>query len=156
MELEKYLSDEVICLDLGVDSKNSALLKLVELLCKARGLEHRERILVTVFEREEEKSTGIGYGVAIPHARTDSVGQIFLALGRHKEGIDWGAMDGKPTQFIFLVVGPAKASEDYLRVLADISRLIKRVDVRTSLLEAATAAEVLAIIRDTKPRENRS
>ncbi len=155
MELEKYLSDEVICLDLGVAKKDAAIRKLVDLLCDARGLGHRETILDTVFVREKEKSTGIGYGVAIPHARTDIVGQIFLAMGRHKEGMDWGAMDGKPTQFIFLVVGPAKASEDYLRVLADISRLIKRADVRASLLEATTSAKVLAIIRDTKPRENR-
>lgn len=155
MELEKYLSSEVVRCDLASGVKDDALKELVTVLCQVNKLPEPGSILQTIFVREEDRSTGMGNGVAIPHARTHLAKSIYLALGRSKLGIEWGSVDGKPAHFIFMVVGPEKASEEYLRVLADISRLMSRATVRRALLEAGNAAEVLKIINQTKVRESR-
>ena len=153
MELEKYLSGDLFRLDIVSDKKEDVIQELVRSLCVAKCLQPVDVILDSVFVREEDRSTGIGNDVAIPHARTDLVKTIFLALGRSKTGVPWRSTDAKPVHFIFLVVGPKKASEDYLQVLADISRLMSRASVRSALLEAPSAAEVLRIIGQTKPRK---
>ena len=155
MELEKYLSSDVVQCDLAGRVKDDAIKELVTVLCQVNKLPEPGSILQTIFVREEDRSTGMGNGVAIPHARTSLANSIFLALGRSKQGIEWGSVDGKPAHFIFLVVGPEKASGEYLRLLADISRLMSRVTVRRALLEAGNAAEVLKIINQTKVRESR-
>ena len=156
MELEKYLNVDVIALESKFVKKGDAIKGLVGLLCAVNHLGSVEEISKTVFIREAEHSTGIGNGVAIPHARTNLVKNIFLAFGRSREGIKWGSMDGKPVYFIFLVVGPKKASEEeYLHVLADIARLMTRASVRSALLEVPSAAEVLRIIAQSKVRERK-
>ena len=155
MELEKYLSNDVIQWDLASGGKEAAIHELVTILCQVHHLPEPETILKTIFAREVERSTAMSHGVAIPHARTDLVKNIFVALGRSKTGIEWGSMDGKVTHFIFLVVGPAKASEEYLRLLADISRLMSRVLVSSALLESNSVTEAQKIIAQTKTRENR-
>ena len=152
MELEKYLNQDVIRLDITAGKKEKVVGELVRCLCGANRLGPADEILKTIFVREEDRSTGIGNGVAIPHAQTDLVKTIFLALGRSKTGVPWGSTDGKPVHFIFLVVGPKKASDEYLQVLANISRLMSRASVRSALLEAPSATEVLQIIGQIKPR----
>ncbi len=155
MELERYLREDVIVLDVKSKKKNDAIREMVELLCAADRLNDADSVLKTVYVREADRSTGIGNGVAIPHARTNLVKDIFLAVGRSKTGIEWGSMDGKPVYFIFLVVGPEKSSEAYLQVLADISRLMSRASVRSTLLEAKSAAEVLKLVVESKARQGK-
>jgi mannitol/fructose-specific phosphotransferase system IIA component (Ntr-type) len=154
MELEKYLSVDVMELEITADKKEDVIDRMVRLLCADKDPDWVDAILRTIFIREEDRSTAIGNGVAIPHARSDLAKTIFLALGRSRVGVPWGSEDGKPVHFIFLVVGPQKASQDYLRVLADISRLMTRSSVRNALLEARNATEVLQIIRASKARRS--
>ena len=155
MELEKYLSPDLLCLNIKEANKDRVIADMVRLLCGVHRMDSAQEILKTVFAREQDRSTGIGNGVAIPHARTDLVKNIFLSFGRSRTGVEWGSMDGKPAHFIFLVVGPAKASEEYLRVLADISRLMTRASVRNALLELPSPADVLRIMSETKSRKKR-
>ncbi len=155
MELEKYINPEVIRLDVTGRTKDDVIREMTAVLCQAHGLADYQMILDTIHKREQDRSTGMGNGVAIPHARTDMVKNILVSLGRCREGIDWSAPDFRPVQFVFLVVGPQKASEDYLHVLADISRLMSRALVRKGLLEAQTPAAVLKIIGENRVRESR-
>ena len=155
MELEKYLCSEVIALDLASGVKEDAIREISDLLVDVHGLSEPAKILKTLYLREADRSTGIGNGVAIPHARTDLVGKIFLAFARSKKGIEWGSVDGRPVHFIFLVVGPKKASQEYLQLLADISRLMSRAGARQAIFEAASADRVLTIVGETRVRKNR-
>jgi mannitol/fructose-specific phosphotransferase system IIA component (Ntr-type) len=156
MELAKYLSSELVRLNLISSVKDDVIRELSEVLCKAHGLSEPRSILDTLYLREQDRSTGIGNGVAIPHARTNLTTSIHLAMGRSKPGVEWGSMDGKPVHFVFLVVGPKNASTEYLHVLADISRLMSRAAMRNTLLETVSSEAVLKIISEGRSRETRT
>ncbi len=156
MTLEKYLSAEVMRLALASKDRDGAIRELIGVLTPAHGLCAPDHIYNTVLAREAERSTAMGRGVAIPHARLAGVDGISLALGRSAEGIAWGAPDGRSVNFIFMIVGPAKASQEYLRLLADISRLMMRAAVRKALLVAQDGAAALKIIAETKVRARRT
>ncbi len=155
MELEKYLNPDVMYFDIA-GGKADVLRRMVARLCAARKIAKPEEILECILQREEEKSTGMSKGVAIPHARTDAAEVIHLALGLSRQGIEWESADGKPAHFVFLVVGPKGVTEDYLKLVAEISRMVARAAARQALRDARTPAQVLRIMRDLKARENRT
>ncbi len=155
MELEKYLNPDVMYFDIA-GSKADVLRDMVARLCAAHRIAKPAEILECILQREEEKSTGMSKGVAIPHARTDAAAAIHLAFGLSRQGIDWESADGKPAHFVFLVVGPKRATDDYLKLLAEISRLVKRAEARQSLWEAENPGEVLRVIGALRARENRT
>ena len=95
-------------------------------------------------KRESLVSTGVGAGVAIPHVKSASVNDFFIAVGICRDGVDWDALDGEPVQLIFLIGGP-EDHETYLRILAKLSLLIKNPKIRESILHADTAEAVCAI-----------
>ena len=104
-------------------------------------------------EREELHSTGIGDGVALPHARNALVGLVdhpIIVFGRHPQGIPYGAIDGMPARLFFLLVAPTVTQ--HLAVLARVSRLLRDPKIRQGLLAASSAENVLAIIRDAESR----
>lgn len=97
-------------------------------------------------EREQLGSTAIDDGVAIPHAKLDTIDRLVACLGRSRKGIDFGALDGKPTHFFFVLLAPENASGDHLKALARICRLFKDADFRSRVMAAKTADEMLEII----------
>jgi len=108
----------------------------------------RKTLLHALLERERLHSTGIGDGVALPHARNALVGLIdhpVLVFGRHPTGIDYSAIDGIPARLFFLIVAPTVT--DHLAILARLSRLLRQPHLREKLLAAATPEEVVALLR---------
>lgn len=132
----------------SVTEKEEVLRIMTEKLCASIGLPDCKNILDSVYTRENERSTGIERGLAVPHCRTSAVNRIFIALAILKEGIDWGSFDGKPTHFIFLVVGPSDKPEEYLKLLSQISRLMKSDTIRDRLFNAKTAEEVISLLKE--------
>ena len=134
--------------DLDTRSKSAAL----ELL--ARGVAERhpgieaERLLRVLLEREAQASTALGNGLAIPHARIPGLEAMVVAFARSRAGIEWDAPDGRPAHLILLLAGPVEQPGTYLKTLAGASRLLRDDAVRTRLLGAVDAAELLAILRD--------
>lgn len=128
--------------------KEEVLRIMTQKLCASIGLSDCRDILDSVYKRENERSTGIERGLAVPHCRTAEVKRIYIALAILKEGIDWGSFDGKPTHFIFLVVGPSDKPEEYLKLLSQISRLMKSDTIRERLYDAKTAQEVIALLKE--------
>lgn len=106
------------------------------------GLAKKQEVLDGLLAREKSISTGIGFGIAIPHASTPAIGQVALAAGLSKEGIQFDALDGKPVHIVVLFLVPAPEHQEHLKTLAAISRLLNQKGFRKELEKAKTAAEI--------------
>lgn len=98
-------------------------------------------------EREEIMSTGIGFGIAIPHAKIGAIREMAFAIGISRPGIDFDSMDGEPVHLVILVAAGEKQHKEYLRLLSNIMAIIKRENVKESIINAATSEEVLEILK---------
>jgi PTS system nitrogen regulatory IIA component len=118
-----------------------------KLLERHRNLD-REEILRLLLERERLGSTGIGGGIALPHAKTPQVGKPILVFGRSTTGIAYDALDGKPVYLFFLLISDANSIDVYLTLLARLSRLVKDRALRTRLLESEDSGAMYACIEE--------
>ena len=152
--LSELLSPATIHLNLKSADRNAVLSELVARIPDiADQPAAQSTLLRALHEREELHSTGIGDGVALPHARNALVGLVdhpIIVFGRHPQGIPYGAIDGMPARLFFLLVAPTVTQ--HLAVLARISRLLRDPKIRQGLLAASSAENVLAIIRDAESR----
>lgn len=112
-------------------------------------------VLAQLLEREAQGSTGLGNGVAIPHVReTTGVSENMMALGIAREGIAFDAIDGRPVQIVFLILGPSGADPDeHLQVLRGVSRLARNLDFRRFALSAGSAQELVELLREMTEAE---
>jgi len=148
MRISDYLKEEMICLNLKATGKEEAIKELGSLIRKAKEITNYEKFLKDVLEREKLNTTGIGEGVALPHARTDAVTGFVIAFGRSENGIDFEALDRKKAKLLLLMGTPRKAGlDEYLVLLAHLTRLLKRESFRKSLLKAENPAEVIDIFK---------
>jgi fructose-specific phosphotransferase system IIA component len=146
MKLSKFCEENLVVFDMKAGDKNAAIEELVELAATSTMVKSHDRLLDDVKEREELVTTGVGYGVAFPHAKTRSVKGIVIAFGRHKEGIDFDAMDHQPVHLFFLIAAPEDAIGAHLNVMARLSYLMKSAENRQILLEATSPGDVLSLI----------
>jgi mannitol/fructose-specific phosphotransferase system IIA component (Ntr-type) len=146
--LGELIKPAMIRLDLAGLDRDAVLEELVDLIPGIReDAPARETLLKALHEREQLHSTGIGDGVALPHARNALVGLVdkpVIVFGRHSMGIPYGAIDGKPAQLFFLLVAPSVTQ--HLAVLARISRVLRDPRLRQKLLSAPTASAALKAI----------
>ncbi|MSU57403.1 MAG: PTS sugar transporter subunit IIA [Pedosphaera sp.] len=110
--------------------------------------EYREAVTAVVKKRETSMSTGIGFGIGIPHASTDLIAEVVGALGRSKSGISFDALDNQPVKIVMLFLVPQGQFQKHLHTLAHIAKLLHKADFRSSLEQAPDAAAMLKIIRD--------
>ncbi len=152
LALSKLISPENIRLNLASQTSSAVLEELVNQIPEiAKQPEARITLLNALHEREQLHSTGIGDGVALPHARNALVGLVdrpVIVFGRHPAGIDYGAVDGVPARLFFLIVAPTVTQ--HLAVLARISRLVRDPLVRQKLLSAQKPHDVMVLIRDAE------
>jgi fructose-specific phosphotransferase system IIA component len=147
MRLTELVNEQAITTRLRARNKRDAIAELVELLERAHGLESHGEVLDRVFRREAMMSTGIGNGVAIPHGKARLVDRLVAACGVSPEGIEFESVDGEPATLFILLVAPETGGAMHVKVLANISRLLKEESVRRSLREAAGPGEFLAALR---------
>ncbi len=126
-------------------SRDEALRLLVDLLEREGKLQDKEGYFRALLEREKVVSTGIGMGVALPHARMPGYEDFFIAVGIQKQGIDWKALDGNPVRLIFMIGGPDNKQTEYLHLLSQLTMAIKDEERRKKLLKAKTKEEVIAL-----------
>ena len=112
----------------------------------------RARLVQALEDRERLNSTALGEGVAIPHGKLPGLRRVVAAFGRSPGGVDFQSLDGKPTHLFFLLVAPEDSAGAHLKALARISRLLKDEAFRRRLIEAGTANELYAIIREEDDR----
>ena len=150
IKLSKILTEQSINLELKGSDKKKIIAELVKLIAKSKKLRNKKAFYKAVMEREKLGSTGIGNGVAIPHAKSAWVKGFALAFARDNEGIDFGALDGEKTYLFFAFASPKNEVETHLKILAEISRLVKDKFVVERLRRARDKKEVLRIISTTK------
>jgi PTS system nitrogen regulatory IIA component len=152
--LSELLSIPTIKLDLAGRDRDSVLQELVGLIPRIEeNYEMRNTLLRALHDREQLHSTGIGDGVALPHARNALVGLVdksIIVFGRHAKGIPYGAIDGKPAQLFFLLIAPTVTQ--HLAILARISRVLRDVKLRQGLLNVDKPEKALALIRDSETK----
>jgi len=144
VSIADYLSKNQI-LFLEVKERKEALIALVDLLDRAGKLREKEQFFSSILQREKIVSTGIGLGVAIPHAKLEGYEDFFIAIGIQKEGmgLEWNALDGVPVRLIFMIGGPDNRQTDYLQILSSLTTAIKDGVRRKNLLASKTPDQVL-------------
>ncbi len=138
MNIRKAICKEAIALALKGREKNAIIEEMVDMLVRAGKVTDRKTALKTVLERERKMSTGMHNGIAIPHGKTDTVECLTAAIGLIPEGVDFDAMDHKPSRIFILTISPANRAGPHIQFLAEISRLLNRADIREALLAATT------------------
>lgn len=146
MKLTDHLPRKLIQVPLEASDKTEAITRLVDLLVEEEITDQRNPVLQAVLDREAQRTTGIGRGFAIPHAKSDAVRDLVIALGRPAQPIDFEAVDGQPVRLIALLVSPTHAISIHIQALATLSRLVTNEKVLNGLLEAKDADEVYRII----------
>ncbi len=144
--ISELLQENFIDLDLDVVSKNEAIAKLSNLLCSSGKVSDHTDFVKAVMEREKLGSTAIGAGIAIPHARANTVNEVSIAFARSGRGIDFNSVDGDPVHLIFLLAAPIESGSLYLKLLARISRLLRYQDLIEDLKKATSKEEIVKII----------
>lgn len=147
MKLSDLFNAESILLDVDVAGKEELLEHILGDLDSKSLIKDRDHALRDVIERERVMSTGIGNGVAIPHAYTDGVEELVCGFLRTRSGVDFAALDGGPVDLFFVILGPKASRRNHIKVLAKISRLLNHVDFRENLRSANSVDEVLDIFK---------
>jgi fructose-specific phosphotransferase system IIA component len=134
-------------LDVEPGGKEALLEQILRDLDNKQMIKDCDHALRDVIEREKVMSTGIGNGVAIPHAYTDGVERLVAGFFRTRGGVDFAALDGKEVDLFFLILGPKASRRNHIKVLAKISRLLNHEDFRESLRRAESVDDVLKVFK---------
>ena len=150
MELGDILTRDQILTDLQATDRWQAIDELISNLVTTGKIkpEHREAISAVVKKRESSMSTGIGFGIGIPHASTDLITEVVGALGRSTKGVNFDALDNQPVNLVMLFLVPQGQFQKHLHTLANIAKLLHRADFRQALEEAPNADAMLKIIQE--------
>lgn len=150
MDLGDIVSKEQIITDLRAANRWEAIDELVNNLVATGKIkaEHHDAIVAVVKKRESSMSTGIGFGIGIPHASTDLISEVVGALGRSKQGVNFDALDNQPVNLVVLFLVPQGQFQKHLHTLANIAKLLHKADFRQALEQAPDAESMLQIIRE--------
>ncbi|MUV36433.1 Protein-N(pi)-phosphohistidine--D-fructose phosphotransferase [Lentibacillus sp. JNUCC-1] len=146
MKITELLSRDLIQLNLTSTYKEDTIDQLIHVLDRAGKLSDTHEFKKQILNRESQSTTGIGDGIAIPHAKTKAVKEPAIAFGRSIEGIEYEALDGQPSHLFFMIAAPEGANDTHLQALARLSGMLMKPEVRKAFMEASTEDEVLAII----------
>jgi len=145
MKILDILDKQMIIPQLASTSKEGVLRELIRVIAHVEKQVDENRLMEILLERESLGSTGIGEGVAIPHGKSKDVKRLLASFGRSLAGMDFQAMDGKPTHLFFLLVAPENSAGTHLKALARISRLMKDNVFRKRLMEVSSGEEIYSL-----------
>ncbi|NLD95031.1 MAG: PTS sugar transporter subunit IIA [Fibrobacter sp.] len=146
MRVQDILQKNSILIELASTDKQEVLTQMARYMVSLHGISNGDSIAQKILERESDMSTGIGYGIAIPHGRISGIDKLYMIAGRSDKGIDFNAIDEEPVHLIFMMISPANTSTDHTNILSSLSRIMSYEDVRTKLLAADSADSFLDII----------
>jgi mannitol/fructose-specific phosphotransferase system IIA component (Ntr-type) len=151
MDLVDILSKDQIVTELRAANRWEAIDELIGNLVDTGKIkpEHRDAVSAVVRKRENSMSTGIGFGIGIPHASTDLIQEVVGALGRSQTGVNFEALDNQPVKLVMLFLVPQGQFQKHLHTLANIAKLLHKADFRKALEQAPDAETMLAIIKES-------
>ena len=151
MNLADILHENQILTDLRAATRWEAIDELIDDLVAAGKIktEHRDAIAAVVKKRESSMSTGIGFGIGIPHASTDLISEVVGVLGRSKRGVNFDALDNQPVTLVVLFLVQQGQFQKHLHTLANIAKLLHKRELRQALEEAPDAPTMYRVIRET-------
>jgi PTS system nitrogen regulatory IIA component len=149
--LSELLTPDRVVMPLASRDKKSVIAELTRHLTERSGGDFAE-VLGAVEEREAVLSTGIGFGVAIPHARSPHVRELSLVCGVSRAPVPFDSIDGEPVRLFFLIVGPEASAGQHVKVLSRIARLVRRDNLREQLCEAKTPTEFYTLLLEAEAR----
>lgn len=147
MLLSDFLQSDLVSMDLASEGKMEVLTELGDLLSRSSAGLDSKAVTRAFVERERLATTGVGDGIAIPHAKIEGLKENKIAIGISRTGIDFDAIDDKAVKIFVALGAPLNSSGEHLRLLAQISRLLKDPEIRNRLVEAQNAEELISIIR---------
>ena len=149
MDLADILTQDQIITDLQAANRWEAIDELINNLVTTGKIQaqHRDAIAAVVKKRETSMSTGIGFGIGIPHASTDLINEVVGALGRSRKGVNFDALDNQPVNLVMLFLVPQGQFQKHLHTLANIAKLLHKAEFRQALEQAPDADAMLKIIR---------
>lgn len=147
MKISQYLKGDLCIMQMQAKTKEEAIKEIARKLAQEGKVKDIDKFIRDILERESLGSTGIGHGIAVPHARTDTVSDFVIGFGRSIEGIDFKAIDGDKVNLVFLMGASPKELNLYLRLLAELSKFLMKSSFRRELSEAKSGDDVIAVIK---------
>lgn len=148
MALVDLVEESVVKVPLSSTEKFGVLEELVDVLADAGKIEDRDAILDALIQRENQGSTGLEQGIAVPHAKTEAVDSITISIGISPEGVDFEALDGKPSHVFFCMLAPPSQPGKHVEILSEIARLTKSPSVLKLLSTAGSVRDVLDVFAE--------
>lgn len=148
MLLTKFIPDGCIACDLGATNKAEALRELVLLLFRSKRLKGMSAALEQIMAREAVQSTGIGHGIALPHARVSGLDDLYCAVGRASKGLDFQSVDKEPVHLVFLICYPPAKQTTYLNFVATVAKFLRDDAPLEAILKAESAEDLFSILED--------
>jgi len=146
MKLSNLIEEDLMSFELDSNGKDDVIGELVDLAAQSKLVRDKDLLLEEVLKREKLVTTGVGHGVAFPHAKTRAMKGIVIAFGRSTDGVSFAAMDHKPVRLFFLIAAPEDTIGAHLNVMARLSFLMKSQENRDRLLAAKNAGEVMEVL----------
>jgi len=146
MNIQDMLKKEFIIEDLKSRTKKETLVELADVFLRDDTNIDRDAMIEVLLEREKLGSTGIGDGIAIPHGKLAGLEKLVVSFGRSRGGVDFDSLDGRPVYIFFLLMAPENSAGQHLKALARISRMLKDVSFRESLINAESSENIYDLI----------
>jgi mannitol/fructose-specific phosphotransferase system IIA component (Ntr-type) len=146
VKIRDLLQKNSILIGLESPDKNEVLSQMASYMASIYNLPEAATISRKVLEREQEMSTGIGFGIAIPHARVDNVDRLYMIAGQSVKGIDFNSIDEQPVFLIFMIISPTNASAEHTQILSSLSRIMSYENMRKKLMTAKSAEQFLDLL----------
>jgi PTS system fructose-specific IIA component len=146
-DIDRLTPPELVTLAEPPASKEACIEFLLDVAVEAGRVDDREQALADLLQREEEATTGVGFGIGIPHAKTTAVSEPAVVFGRSEAGVDFDAMDDEPAHLLFMLLVPAEGGEEHLEILSSLSRALMHESVRDSLRTADSVAGVRSALK---------
>ncbi|WP_433943557.1 PTS sugar transporter subunit IIA [Paenibacillus sp. SN-8-1] len=149
MNIHDLLSKDSIFLPLESGSREEIIRKMADGLQASGSVNDLEQYVQAVLAREQQSSTGIGFGVAIPHGKSAGVKKASLSFARLSEPADWESLDDQPVSMVFMIAVPAEnVGNEHLKILVALSRKLIHEEFRQQLLNAKSEDEVIEIVKN--------
>ena len=145
LDFRETLGKSQVCLHLESDTKPGIIKEMIRMLVDSGAVNDREAVEAAILERENKMSTGMQQGVALPHGKTDAVSELVTAVGLRKEGVDFGSLDGEPSNIFIMTVSRRDSTGPHIQFLAEVSKVLNNPALRGRILAAKSREEVLKV-----------